>query len=277
MKTFLSIQALWIILLGVYLFPIKNKYPLLTPTIASLDSHPQKVSILRGKQLLENTAFELPDYVGAQINCTNCHLQSGTKAHAGHWVGIIHAFPQYRDRSGKYDTLEDRVNDCFERSLNGKRLPTEHSALKDIINYMTWLSQDIPKPKFWQKVEVNFSGMPKLVSADHFDKTLAANLYQTKCQHCHLPQGQGVVDVTNKKIVFPPLAGPSSFNIGAGMARLHTAAGFIYYHMPLGMDKSLTHKEATQLAYYITQMPRPDLAKKFNDWPKGNKPPDARY
>lgn len=277
MKIFLLIQLFWITAVSVTLFPLKSKYALKVPDQQSLSTHPNQDSILRGKKYLEQTAFELPEFVRAQINCTNCHLQSGTKAFAGHWVGIVYAFPQYRDRSGKEDTLKDRINDCFERSLNGQRLPLDHPAMIDIVNYMSWLSQDITPPTFWQKVEVNFSGMPKLKVNLLPASDIGQRLYQSKCQHCHMPEGQGLVDLENKKIIFPPLAGPHAFNIGAGMARLHTASGFIYHHMPLGMDKSLTPEEATHVAHYITQLSRPDLVTKNQDWPKGNKPPDARY
>lgn len=75
------------------------------------------------------------------MNCTNCHLNSGTTQFAGPWVGVTARFPQYRSRSAKVDTLTDRVNDCFERSLNGKRLPETSETMTDIISYMTWLSK----------------------------------------------------------------------------------------------------------------------------------------
>jgi thiosulfate dehydrogenase len=77
--------------------------------------------------------------------------------------------------------------------------------------------------------------------------------------------------------MFPALWGPRSFNIGAGMARLNTAAAFIKSSMPLGQGGSLTNQEAYDIAAYFTQQPRPDFKKKSQDWPKGDKPPDARY
>ncbi|MCX7674982.1 MAG: c-type cytochrome [Bdellovibrionaceae bacterium] len=242
------------------------------PDFALVDLEPNAQEIKEGKDILENTPARLPEFVGAKINCTNCHLNSGTKPNAGHYVGIIHRFPQYRDRSGKEDTLEDRINDCFERSLNGKRLPNEHPGMRAIVAYMTWLSK--PYPPTAKKIEG--MGMPKLVVNRQPDLEKGKAVYEQKCQMCHQPGGQGII-LEEGKISFPPLWGDYSFNVGAGMARLHTAAGFVKKNMPLGQDNSLSDEEAWDVAYYFSQQPRPDFARKHLDWPKGNKPKDARY
>ena len=82
----------------------------------------------------------------------------------------------------------------------------------------------------------------------------------------------------------PPLWGPKSYNIGASMARLRTAASFIKYNMPMsvashggwGQGGVLNDQDAVDIAEYFTHMPRPDCAGKVNDWPNGKKPKDAR-
>ncbi len=58
-------------------------------------------------------------------------------------------------------------------------------------------------------------------------------------------------------IVFPPLWGSNSFNWGAGMHRVNTAAGFIKANMPLGKPNSLSDQEAWDVAAYINSFPRP--------------------
>ena len=100
-------------------------------------------------------------------------------------------------------------------------------------------------------------------------------VYEARCTLCHGADGQGLVvdDVT----IFPALWGESSFNIGAGMARQRTAAGFIHAHMPLGDKLGLSADDAWDLAGLVTQKPRPDFAMKNADWPKGGKPEDAPY
>jgi thiosulfate dehydrogenase len=242
------------------------------PDFSKIGDGPEGDSVRRGKELLENTHSMLPKYVGAKINCTSCHLASGTTPNAGPWVGIVTKFPQYRARSGKMDTLPDRVNDCFERSLNGKRLPLDSREMTDIVTYMTWLSNG-----YEVGAKIEGSGMPKLKLQRAPDMENGKIVYQAKCTSCHQANGNGSYDAVGKKIIFPPLWGPDSYNIGAGMARLHTAAGFVKHNMPLGQGGSLTDEEAWDVAAYFTQMKRPDFAAKRKDWPKGEKPEDARY
>src|SRR3546814_7456590 len=58
-------------------------------------------------------------------------------------------------------------------------------------------------------------------------------------------------------VVFPPLWGPDSYNWGAGMARIDTAAGFIKANMPLGKPFSLTDQEAWDVAAFVDSHERP--------------------
>lgn len=75
----------------------------------------------------------------------------------------------------------------------------------------------------------------------------------------------------------PPLWGAESYNIGAGMARLSIAASFIYANMPYDRPAGLTEQQAFDVAAYINAQPRPDFARKAEDWPNGDAPPDAAY
>ncbi len=98
------------------------------------------------------------------------------------------------------------------------------------------------------------------------------------------PTARGVTDA-HGDILFPPLWGERSFNIGAGMARTYTAAAFIKQNMPvgyslnarLGQGGALSDQDAVDLADYFTHQPRPDFPAKVKDWPNGDKPKDARY
>lgn len=56
------------------------------------------------------------------------------------FVGIWARFPQYNARGDKVITLADRNNGCFERSMNGKRMPSDASEMKAMLTYMQWLS-----------------------------------------------------------------------------------------------------------------------------------------
>lgn len=245
--------------------------PFKVPELSSMPNDKYGESILRGKDFLEHTFDKLPQFVGAKINCTNCHLNSGTTQFAGPWVGVVARFPQYRSRSGKVDTLTDRVNDCFERSLSGRRLPEKSSEMTDIISYMTWLSKGYAIGQ-----DIQGSGMPKIVLDRLPNLKTGRAIYESKCASCHQSNGQGLY-TENGQVTYPALWGSKSFNIGAGMARLQTAAGFVKKNMPLGQGGSLSDDEAWDVAGYFSQQSRPDFKNKMKDWPKGDRPKDARY
>jgi thiosulfate dehydrogenase len=61
------------------------------------------------------------------------------------------------------------------------------------------------------------------------------------------------------------------------MARLRTAAAFIQHNMPFDKADTLSADEAVNVAAYVTSRPRPDFARKAEDWPKGDPPPDVAY
>jgi uncharacterized protein len=235
--------------------------------------------VQRGRALVENTRTLLPEHVGNDMHCKSCHLAApghgpGTVQGAAPWVGIVERFPQYRARSGKEDTLEERVNDCFERSMNGKALPAGDPRLQDILAYMASLGSALPAmPE--AKGRVEGQGIRLLTLERAPDEAAGQKVYAARCAQCHGAEGQGVV--AGGVVAFPPLWGDRSFNIAAGMARLHTAAGFIHDHMPLGQGGTLSNDEAWDVAAFVTRKPRPDFLAKATDWPKGGKPADARY
>ena len=98
--------------------------PLVAPDEATIPQSPLGDAIRRGKTLLTDTRRQLPRNVGNGLNCSSCHLNAGTTAYASPWVGLAGVFPEYRSRSGKIIALQERINDCFQRSMNGKPLPT---------------------------------------------------------------------------------------------------------------------------------------------------------
>jgi thiosulfate dehydrogenase len=179
-------------------------------------------------------------------------------------VGSYARFPQYRTRSGKVDVIQDRINDCFKRSMNGKALPLDSPEMRDIVAYLAFLSRGFPVG-----AEMEGQGVPELASLKG-DTTRGRQVFSTTCVACHGPDGQGTAAA-------PPLWGPKSFNIGAGMARLNSAARFIHKLMPRDRPGILTPQQAYDVAAFVTSRPRPDFPGKENDWPRGSPPPDVAY
>ena len=228
-------------------------------------------AVRRGERIVTRTTVYARDYVGAGLNCTSCHLDGGRQPGAAPWVGLWGAFPAYSVRSASVETLEDRINACFERSMNGKPLPSDGDEMRGILAYIAWLSRGVPTG-----ASVGGRGFPRIRPSREPDRAKGREIYLARCAACHRPDGEGVAGPDGAPI-FPPLWGERSFNVGAGMARLDTAAAFVRAKMPLGQGGTLTDQEAYDVAAYFTREPRPDFAGKARDWPRGGKPADARY
>jgi thiosulfate dehydrogenase len=251
-----------------------------TLQLAFLDTE-REAQVLYGRELIRNTAYYLgpKGTVGALTNgmdCENCHLDAGTKPWGNNYGAVWSTYPKFRERSGAVETVAKRVNDCFERSLNGQALDTNGREMQAILAYMEWLGSGI-KPK--QKPKG--SGIVELAYLDRAaDTTNGAAIYMAKCMSCHQGDGQGVLAASGTTYQYPPLWGEHSYNIGAGLYRMSRFAGYVKANMPQGAtweSPLLTDEEAWDVAAYINSRQRPprDLSK---DWPKiAGKPVDHPF
>jgi len=218
-----------------------------------------------GYQIVVNTQEYARPYVGNRLNCTNCHLDAGLNPNAASFVGLASVYPEYRTRNAKVNTLADRINECFERSLNGRALPPDSSKLQAVVAYITWLSQGVP-----QGSTVPWRGLQYIDSRRPLDPANGKKVFASKCAFCHGSDGLGTMAA-------PPVWGPQSYNIAAGMARVTVAAAFIKSNMPRTRGWTLSDDDAYDVAAFINAQPRPDFLGKANDWPKGGKPTDSPY
>ena len=218
-----------------------------------------------GYKIVVNTQEYAQPYVGNRLNCTSCHLDAGLNPNAASFVGLAAVYPEYRPRSARVNTLADRINECFERSLNGQALPPDSLKLQAVVAYITWLSRGVPSG-----ATIPWRGLQRIESRRHLDSDNGRKVFAMKCAFCHGSDGQGTMAA-------PPVWGPQSYTIAAGMARVTVAAAFIKSNMPRGWGWSLSDDDAYDVAAYINARPRPDFPGKVNDWPKGGKPADAPY
>lgn len=249
------------------------------PQDTAILDEPNADEIFYGKRLLNETKRLLPEHVGAQMNCNSCHIAQGKVPLGDPYINSYNTYPKVMPRAGTEVDMEARINGCFKRSMNGNPLDRESPEMLAMIAYMKWLAQNTPKD---QKVDINNAGI--------IDKTLVGDpikgekIYYAQCATCHGDNGEGIKD-SRGDIVFPPLWGEESFNIGAGMARTYKAAAFVKYNMPMGIQTQglwghgnvLSDQDAVDVAEFFTHKPRPDFAGKVNDWPTAKKPKDARY
>jgi len=227
-----------------------------------------------GYQLFVNTQQLRDKYVGNELNCTNCHMDAGRKANASPLWGAYFAYPAYRKKDNKVSSFEERIQGCFNYSMNGKAPASGSPELVALSAYAYWLGMG------GLMDEANISGpVPELSDAElvkgakredfPLPEILAkamtveqrANLpgrkevYVAHCQTCHSVDGQG--QAIAGVYALPPLWGPKSYNWGAGMHRVNTAAFFIHENMPFGKSMQLTNQQAWDVAAYINSHERP--------------------
>lgn len=234
------------------------------PPDSEIPPGPLGASVRRGRALFEATRDSLPANVGNRLRCLSCHLDGGRRANASPLVGAFLAYPAYNARQGRIITIEDRINGCFLRSMAGRPLPPVSADMRDMVSYLAFLSRGVTAG-----AEVKGSGLPEMVPLEP-DTARGREIYASTCARCHGEWGEG-------RSFAPPLWGSGSYSIGAGMARLRTAASFIRHNMPYDLPGTLTDQEAFDVAAYVNSHPRPDLVGKENDWPNGDAPPDAAY
>ncbi len=247
------------------------------PDIAKLPDNADGKLIREGQALVTETFArigpEVADadkrYAGNNLSCQNCHLQGGAQPYAMPYLGVWGTFPQYRARENEVSTLEERINGCMQRSMNGKPLPVDSREMKAMLAYMRWLSIGVPVGA----TLVGAGTLPVKEPARAADPKRGAEVYAQTCAACHGENGQGVrVGAVGdaKGYQFPPLWGPDSYNNGAGLYRLLTAAGFIRSNMPFGTtyrEPVLNDEDAYDVAAFVDSQPRPGKPNLDKDFP----------
>ncbi|MBM3578547.1 MAG: c-type cytochrome [Alphaproteobacteria bacterium] len=258
------------------------------PSVDALPYDAHGKLVRRGRDLITATYShigpDMPDraqrFAGNNLACGNCHLDAGVKKFGLPLFGLAEDFPAYSPRAGAEITLPERINSCMTRSMNGRPLPVSSPQMRAIVAYIQFLSTGVRKG---EKLSGLGAGtMPELDRAA--DPARGRDIYQARCIGCHNVDGAGVQNSLpglGAGYAFPPLWGSDSFNDGAGMARLITAANFVHSNMPDGVDylhPRLSPEEAWDVAALMISKPRPHRAGLDKDFPNLlQKPIDAAY
>ncbi|MBV9236399.1 MAG: c-type cytochrome [Xanthobacteraceae bacterium] len=255
------------------------------PDIASVGNDPFGKLVKYGYALISDTANQIGPtaadparrFAGNNLNCQSCHLDAGTRPYAMPLTGIWGQFPQYRGREGAVDTLEVRINGCMERSMNGHALASDSREMLAMLAYMRWLSGGIPAgATLIGAGTLRIKEPPRAA-----DPARGAQVYADTCAACHGADGSGQRAASGAGYQIPPLWGPDSFNDGAGMTRVLTAAAYAKHNMPFGTTFDapvLSDDDAYDVAGYITSQDRPHKANLENDFPiRLEKPVDTPY
>jgi len=244
--------------------------------INSIRDAKQKELVDYGRELIAHTS----KYVGPKgsvlqitngLNCQNCHLQAGTAVYANNYGSVASQYPKFRARSGTIENIYKRVNDCFERSLNGKAIDTTSKEMQAIVAYIYFIGSNVEKGK-----KAAGSGFKELAYLDRAADTLKGrSVFSSKCQRCHQANGEGLLDSAGNEFIYPALWGNHSYNDAAGLYRIGNFAKYVKYNMPQGathLAPQLTDEEAWDVAAFINSQTRPHK-KEPGDWPDITKKP----
>lgn len=207
--------------------------------------------VRQGYSLFVDTKRQAPAFVGNGLNCSNCHLDQGRLANSAPLWGAYPLYPAYRKKNDKVNTFAERLQGCFQYSMNGKPPAADSPEITALSVYAYWLASKAPIG-----VELPGRGYPEVAKpAKGYDIAQGGQVYKAQCAVCHGDAGQG--QKVGQDYVMPPLWGKDSYNWGAGMHRINTAASFIKYNMPLGKAQTLSDQQAWDVAAFINSHERP--------------------
>ena len=255
------------------------------PTSSEGKAVPREATVEYGRRLVRETAALIgpnavdPDmrYSGSNLDCASCHLKTGMEPGQLSLLALTPRYPRHSGRDGEMQDMRSRINGCMERSMNGRMLPRDSVELIAMELFLENLNE-----QYEAMGETNRTAVEPPLFAEpnrRADPDAGRLVYEQRCVVCHGENGEGLLETGNPRdgYLFPPLWGPDSYNDGAGMHRVLTAARFIKARMPLGQP-DLTDDEAYDVAAFMNSQPRPQKDNLEADYPDRNrKPVDSPY
>lgn len=161
----------------------------------------QDRSLQLGYEVLVNTSKVIGPLVadatkrttGNNLECISCHLNEGTKAFGIPLNTVLDRFPQFRGRENKIGTIEDRINGCLTRSMNGKPLDVNAQEMKALVAFLGWLNKETTKDV---GNELYATAMEKGLKPMEWpnrpaDLNHGAQVFEQKCVLCHQKKWAG--------------------------------------------------------------------------------------
>jgi thiosulfate dehydrogenase len=217
------------------------------PKLADIPNSPLGDMVSCGRDIFVDTQRYAAQYVGNKLNCQNCHLDGGSLANSAPlWAAYV-AYPAFRTKNEQVNTFAKRLEGCFRFSMNGRVPPADSVVITAITAYAFWLATGAPVG-----AHLEGRGFPSVgAPAQPASAQRGLQVYTTHCVACHQATGAGLPGT------FPPVWGRDSYNKGAGMHEVATAAAFIKANMPLGQPNTLSDQDAWDVAAYVNTKPRP--------------------
>jgi thiosulfate dehydrogenase len=205
---------------------------------------------------------------GSHASCDHCHQGIGDKQDAqgnrlkgslslaASWVMA----DMYDRFTGLLLPYELRQMQCYINSSNGFKPNIADDVIRDVTAYSRFLSAalDLRIGNHYDEQGVDeIAASATLKQGDDYVRGEA--LFKDKCASCHGAQALGTV-APNGHVVAPALAGPNAWNTQSRNYFYYVSTilpGFICRNMPLGEENTLTNQQCRDIAYYISNLPRP--------------------
>jgi thiosulfate dehydrogenase len=219
--------------------------------------------VKRGEAIFTQTGKYAGRYTGNSLTCASCHLEAGRKPYAAPmWAAYVH-YPRFDSQKREMIQLNDRIRQCFRKSLDGTPPPAGGETLRALNAYIFWLAKGAPVGLPLQGQGLRsikkpapdsglFSG-PRQLRAP--DRRKGMSLYANRCASCHGMAGQGVAEHGGS-----PVWGPRSYPVESGFHSVRKLAEFLKSNMPPDGPGLLTDQESWDIAAYIDSQPRPRLS-----------------
>jgi len=204
---------------------------------------------------------------GNHVSCDHCHrgigdLQdaSGNRLPGSNSLAASPTMGDMYDRfTGLLLPYEMRQMQCYINSSNGYKPNVADDVIRDVTAYSRFLSAALDLKIANHYEEQGIDEIPASATLKQGDDYIRGEvLYNEKCQGCHGLQGIGLE--VNGKLVAPAVAGPNSWNLQSRNNFYFVStilAGFICRNMPPGQESTLQHQDCRDIAFYISNLPRP--------------------
>jgi thiosulfate dehydrogenase len=204
---------------------------------------------------------------GSHAACNHCHQGIGDKQDANGNrlkgslnLGTSWVMADMYDRfTGLLLPFELRQMQCYINSSNGYKPNISDDVIRDVTAYSRFLSAalDLRIGNHYDEQgidEISASATGK--QGDDYVRGEA--LFKDKCVQCHGRQAFG--REVDGRLVAPALAGPNAWNMQSRNYFHYVSTilpGFICRNMPLGQENTLSNQECRDIAFYISNLPRP--------------------
>lgn len=247
------------------------------PDTSTIPHDPLGDMIRYGRELIVNTAYYIgPDgvagkYLGNKMNCTNCHLDGGTRPFGYNFFSSHARYPQFRGRENLVLNMGQRINNCVMRPHNGTPLPLDSKEIIAMECYIKWVGSKVPVGGHVYGDELLELEYPNRAA----DPGKGAAIFAAKCASCHGTEGQGILKPDSITYLYPPLWGMKSYQEGSSPSRVLKLARFIKANMPNKIatwrKPDLTDEQCIDVSAFVNDYqlhPRPQKKdKSIPDYP----------